>query len=388
MLMSTLSRKQESQNKPAPNHLREVFTVFFKLGCFAFGGPAAHIAMMESEIIQKRKWMTQEHFLDLMGATNLIPGPNSTEMTMHCGHERAGKPGLFVAGIAFIFPAVVITGILAYLYVEYGTLPEVEPFLFGIKPAVLAIIASAVLKLGKKAAKTTELIIIGLLVITASLIGVNEIVALLSAGVLGGLYFYSKSKLQQTSKIIVPLPLLLSGLVTQTPVFKVLLTFLKVGAILYGSGYVLFAYLDAELVTRGWLTRTELIDAIAVGQFTPGPVLSTSTFIGYQLSGLWGAMAATAGIFLPSFIFVMILNPILPRLQGSKIFRYFLDSVNVAAVAVMLVVLLIMGKETLVDWRAVVIAVISAVFVFSKYKLNVMWLIAGGAVLGYLLLSL
>lgn len=388
MLMSTLSRKQESQNNLASNHLKEVFTVFFKLGCFAFGGPAAHIAMMESEIIQKRKWMTQEHFLDLIGATNLIPGPNSTEMTMHCGHERAGKPGLLVAGIAFIFPAVVITGILAYLYVEYGTLPEVKPFLFGIKPAVLAIIASAVLKLGKKAAKTTELIIIGLLVITVSLLGVNEVVALLSAGVLGGLYFYSKSKIQGSTKVIVPIPLLLSGLLSQTPVLKVLFTFLKVGSILYGSGYVLFAYLDAELVTRGWLTRTELIDAIAVGQFTPGPVLSTSTFIGYQLSGLWGAIAATTGIFLPSFIFVMLLNPILPRLQESKIFRYFLNSVNVAAVAIMLAVLITMGKETLIDWKAILIALTSVFFVFSKYKLNVIWLITGGALLGYLLLLL
>lgn len=382
--MSTLSQKQ----KQSKSHLKEVATVFFKLGCFAFGGPAAHIAMMESEIIQKRKWMTQEHFLDLIGATNLIPGPNSTEMTMHCGHERAGKPGLFVAGIAFIFPAVIITGILAYLYVKYGELPEIAPFLFGIKPAVLAIIAAAVFKLGKKAARTTELIILGILVLIVALLGVHEVFALLSAGILGGIYFYTKSKVRTSPKVILPIPLLLSGILTKTPILKVFLTFLKVGAILYGSGYVLFAYLDAELVTRGWLTRTELIDAIAVGQFTPGPVLSTSTFIGYQLSGFWGAIAATSGIFLPSFIFVMILNPILPRLQGSKVFRYFLDSVNIAAVAVMLAVLIIMSKETLTDWKAILIAVLSAFFVFSKWKLNVMWLIAGGAVLGYLLVFL
>lgn len=382
--MSTLSQKQ----KQSKSHLKEVATVFFKLGCFAFGGPAAHIAMMESEIIQKRKWMTQEHFLDLIGATNLIPGPNSTEMTMHCGHERAGKPGLFVAGIAFIFPAVIITGILAYLYVQYGELPEVAPFLFGIKPAVLAIIAAAVFKLGKKAAKTTELVILGILVLIAALLGVHEVLALLTAGILGGLYFYTKSKAKTSSKAILPVPFLISGVLSNTSILKVFLTFLKVGAILYGSGYVLFAYLDAELVTRGWLTRTELIDAIAVGQFTPGPVLSTSTFIGYQLSGLWGAIAATAGIFLPSFIFVMILNPILPKLQGSKVFRYFLDAVNVAAVAVMLAVLIIMGKETLINWRAILIAALSVFFVFSKWKLNVMWLITGGAILGYLLLLL
>lgn len=382
MLMSALSRKQNTSNK----HLKEVASVFFKLGCFAFGGPAAHIAMMESEIIQKRKWMTQEHFLDLMGATNLIPGPNSTEMTMHCGHERAGKAGLFVAGISFIFPAVIITGILAYLYVEYGALPQVEPFLFGIKPAVLAIIASAVFKLGKKAAKTTELIVLGILVLITTLLGINEIIALLSAGALGAIYFYTKASITKSPKSILPLPLLASSLLIKTPAVKIFVTFLKVGAILYGSGYVLFAYLDAELVSRGWLTRTELIDAIAVGQFTPGPVLSTSTFIGYQLSGLWGAIAATAGIFLPSFIFVMILNPILPKLQGSKVFRYFLDSVNIAAVAVMLAVLLTMSIETLIDWRAWVIAIASAFFVFSKWKVNIMWIIAGGAFIGYILL--
>jgi len=384
MYMNTLSRKQNSSNK----HIKEVAIVFFKLGCFAFGGPAAHIAMMESEIIEKRKWITQEHFLDLIGATNLIPGPNSTEMTMHCGHERAGKTGLFVAGISFIFPAVIITGILAYLYIQYGALPEVAPFLFGIKPAVLAVIGSAVYKLGKKAAKTIELIILGILVLIVALLGINEVIALLSAGILGTIYFYIKAKVNTPVKSILPFPLIASSLLIKTPAIKVFLTFLKVGAILYGSGYVLFAYLDAELVTRGWLTRTELIDAIAVGQFTPGPVLSTSTFIGYQLSGFWGAIAATTGIFLPSFIFVLLLNPMLPKLQSSKIFRYFLDAVNVAAVAIMLAVLITMGKETLINWQAILIALISAFFVFSKWKLNVMWLILGGAILGYVLTTL
>ena len=189
--MDTLSRKQ-LPSQPT-NALKEVALVFFKLGCFAFGGPAAHIAMMEDEVVTKRKWMSREHFLDLIGATNLIPGPNSTEMTMHCGHERAGRRGLFVAGMAFIFPAVVITAVLAYLYVSYGNLPEVAPFLFGIKPAVLAIIASAILKLGKKAIKTTDLIVIGILVLIAALLGVHEVVALLGAGILGTLYFYLKS---------------------------------------------------------------------------------------------------------------------------------------------------------------------------------------------------
>ncbi len=381
--MSTLSRKQ---NQKPVHSLKEVASVFFKLGCFAFGGPAAHIAMMEEEVVTKRKWMSREHFLDLIGATNLIPGPNSTEMTMHCGHERAGKKGLFVAGLSFIIPAIIITGILAYFYVTYGDLPEVAPFLFGIKPAVLAIIASAILKLGKKAVKSIELVILGALVLMAALLGVNEVIALLSAGILGGLYFYLKSKTYTNTKTVIPFPLMLLGVLEKTPALKVFLTFLKVGSILYGSGYVLFAYLDAELVTKGWLTRAELIDAIAVGQFTPGPVLSTATFIGYQLSGFWGAIAATTGIFLPSFLFVLLLNPLLPRLQKSIVFRYFLDAVNVAAVAVMLAVLVIMGVETLIDWRAIIIAGISFFLVFSKLKVNVMWLIAGGSILGYLLL--
>ena len=368
--------------------LKEVALVFFKLGCFAFGGPAAHIAMMEEEVVTKRKWMTRDYFLDLIGATNLIPGPNSTEMTMHCGHERAGKAGLFVAGIAFIFPAIVITGTLAYLYVEYGQLPEVEPFIFGIKPAVLAIIASAVLKLGKKAVKTTELAVLGTLVLIVSLLGINEVLALLTAGVLGMLYFYIKEKRTSSLKSISPL-LLTSGFgftLTKISALNVFWVFLKVGAILYGSGYVLFAYLDAELVTRGWLTRVELIDAIAVGQFTPGPVLSTSTFIGYQLSGFSGALAATAGIFLPSFLFVLILNPFITRMRNSKILRYFLDAVNVAAVAVMLAVLIIMAKETLLDWKAIIIA-LGSVFLVFKSKISPIWIIIIGSVLGYLLIK-
>ncbi|WP_296314706.1 chromate efflux transporter [Winogradskyella sp. UBA3174] len=369
--------------------LKEVAQVFFKLGCFAFGGPAAHIAMMEDEIIEKRKWMTRDYFLDLIGATNLIPGPNSTEMTMHCGYERAGKAGLFVAGIAFIIPATLITALLAYLYVKYGELPEVEPFIYGIKPAVLAIIASAILKLGKKAIKSTELIIIGVLVLAVSILGVNEVVALLSAGVLGMLYFYLKSKTISNLNSISPFFLLLglNTTIAKISTLKLFLIFLKVGAILYGSGYVLFAYLDAELVTRGLLTRAELIDAIAIGQFTPGPVLSTSTFIGYQLSGFTGALVATTGIFLPSFLFVLILSPFIPRMRKSILLRYFLDSVNVAAVAVMLAVLVVMAKETLIEWQSILIAVL-AVFITFKTKISTIWTIIIGAVLGYVLLTL
>lgn len=367
------------------SNLSEVARVFFKLGLVAFGGPAAHIAMMEAEIVEKRKWMSRQHFLDLMGATNLIPGPNSTEMTMHCGHERAGVPGLFVAGFCFIFPAVILTGILGYLYVNYGQLPKVEPFLLGIKPAVLALIAAAVYKLGRKAIKSIELAALGILTIIVSLMGINEILALLTSGIVGTMYFYFKSIIN-TGKAISMLPLFFfKGVVVKLSTLKIFLSFLKVGAILYGSGYVLFAYLDAELVTSGILSRTELMDAVAIGQFTPGPVLSTATFIGYQLGGASGAIAATIGMFLPSFIFVWILNPLIPKMRKSSVLGYFLDCVNVAAVAVMIAVLLTMAQESLVDWQSFVIAGLSAIALFGTKKISVIWIVIGSAALGYLL---
>lgn len=376
----------EELEKSKSQHLKEVFQVFFKLGCIAFGGPAAHIAMMEEEVVNKRKWMDHQRFLDLMGATNLIPGPNSTEMTMHCGHERAGFAGLFVAGISFIFPAIVITGILAWLYVEYGSLPHVEPFVFGIKPAVLAIIAHAVFKLGNKALKGWELAILAVLVLVASF-WIGEVVALLAAGMLGATYFYLKHQSADNAKMLLPFLAIPASkaVIIQLSTIKIFWTFLKVGAVLYGSGYVLFAYLDAELVAKGWLSQQQLIDAVAVGQFTPGPVLSTATFIGYQLNGFWGALAATTGIFLPSFLLVLALNPLIPKLRKSKFLSYFLDCVNVAAVAVMAAVLVKMSYATLVDWRAVVIGILSFVVVFGFKKTNAMWMVLGGAVMGYLL---
>lgn len=373
------------------NKLIEIFQVFFKMGCFAFGGPAAHIAMMEDEIVNKRKWFDRQHFLDLIGATNLIPGPNSTEMTMHCGHERAGIAGLFVAGASFIFPAVVITGLFAWFYVEYGQIPAVEAFFYGIKPAVLVIILSAVIKLGKKAVKGWELGVLGALVLVASLVGVNEVMALLIGGVVGAFYFYIKHKTTD-NKLTSVIPLLLLQIPANSTVLvgsmKVFWTFLKVGAILYGSGYVLFAYLDAELVANPAFdyTRQQLIDAIAVGQFTPGPVLSTATFIGYQLAGFWGAVGATLGIFLPSFLFVFVLNPLIPKMRQSKLLGFFLDSVNVAAVAIMIAVLFEMGRETLTDWRAFIIVGIALTMHFYWKKSNAMWIVLMGSVLGYFLL--
>ncbi len=369
---------------PNNKELIEIAKLFFKLGSIAFGGPAAHIAMMEDEVVKKRKWMTQEHFLDLVGATNLIPGPNSTEMTMHCGHERAGWKGLFVAGFCFIFPAVVITSVFAWLYQQYGQLPKVEPFIYGIKPAVIAIIIMAGFRLGKKAVKNMELAILGIITLVACLFGLNEIIALFGCGLLGlGIYFFKKNTGNLTSFF----PLLLFQLVdpSKIGVLKIFLTFLKVGAILYGSGYVLFAFLDTELVANGWLTRQALIDAVAIGQITPGPVLSTATFIGWQMNGITGALAATIGIFLPSFLFVLILNPLIPKMRQSEILGAILDAVNVAAIALIIAVSVEMAKDTLTDWRTILIAVASLIVVFVFKKMNSAFIVFGGAVIGYLL---
>ncbi|MDB4027828.1 chromate efflux transporter [Flavobacteriaceae bacterium] len=367
--------------------LKQVAAVFFKLGLFAFGGPAAHIAMMEHEVVTKRAWMTREHYLDLIGATNLIPGPNSTEMTMHCGFQRAGKKGLFIAGISFIFPAVFITAILGYLYVLYGALPQVQPFIKGIQPAVMVIIASAVIKLGKKAVKNWELAVLGSLFLIASLLGINQIVLLLGGGIAGMCLFLMQSKIQHTTPLFAPpfMIFIVSEIGAKLSAMGIFLKFLKVGSILYGSGYVLFAYLDTELVTTALLSQTQLIEAIGIGQFTPGPVLSTATFIGYQLGGFWGAIAATAGIFMPSFLFVWLLNPLIPKMRKSKVLGYFLDSVNVAAVAIMLAVLITMSQQTLLDWQAALIAVVSVVLIFKFKKVSVMWVLIIGAILGYAL---
>jgi len=370
--------------------LIEIAQVFLKLGLFAFGGPAAHIAMMEEEIVRKRKWMDHSHFLDLMGATNLIPGPNSTEMTMHCGYVRGGVAGLVVAGFCFIFPAVVLTLLLAYFYVQYGQIPEVEPFINGIKPAVLAVILGAVFKLGKKALKNWQLGGIGVIVIMASYVGVNEVTALLSAGLFGGLFFYgmhqSKSNTHRSILPFLPLsisvPLVSKILVSSSNIFWI---FLKVGAVLYGSGYVLFAYLKGELVEPGHMQMNELIDAIAVGQFTPGPVLSTATFIGYQLGGFGGAIAATFGIFLPSFLFVWMLNPLVARLRKSTFLGFFLDSVNVAAVAIMVFVLYEMTLETIANWQNGVVAILGLLCVFGPKKIGSVWIVLGGSILGFFL---
>jgi chromate transporter len=363
-------------------NLSEVARLFTRLGFTAFGGPAAHIAMMEDEVVKKRKWMTAEHFLDLVGATNLIPGPNSTEMTMHCGHERAGVKGLLVAGLCFILPAVVITGALACAYQQYGKLPEVEIFIYGIKPAIIAVIVSTMISLGQKALKTFTLGVIGVAAGIITLLGVNEIIILFGAGFLGIMIHVIRQRSAANSHF--PIFLFSTASVSISD-WKLFLMFLKIGAILYGSGYVLFAFLDAELVAKGLLTKQELIDAIAVGQFTPGPVFSSATFIGWQIGGLTGAVAATVGIFLPSFLFVAFLNPLIPKLRKSKVMSAFLDTVNVASIAIILAVLVEMSRETLLDWRMILIAVTSFAVTFYFKKINTAFIVIGGAALGYLL---
>ena len=375
--------------------LGDLTRLFLKLGTFAFGGPAAHIAMLEDEVVARRAWMSREHFLDLIGATNLIPGPNSTEMAMHVGYERGGRVGLLVAGACFIIPAVLITGALAWLYVRFGTTPELTPFLYGLKPVVIAVIIGAVWRLGRTAVKNWQLAVVGVAVAAAVLLGLNEVIALLLGGVIGAAWLRAASRFQAAAALMLP-PAGLDGitpaaglLVTAATVagsislWKLGLFFLKVGAVLYGSGYVLVAFLEGDLVEGyGWLTQSQLLDAIAIGQFTPGPVLSTATFIGYVVAGLPGAIVATIGIFLPSFVFVLILNPLIPRLRESAVAGAFLDAVNASAVGLMAAVIGILGLATLKDGFVWFVFVAATILVL-RFRVNAVWLVVAGGLLGW-----
>lgn len=284
--------------------LAEVATLFLKLGFTAFGGPAAHIAIMHDEVVSRREWLTDEQFLDLLGATNLIPGPNSTEMAIHIGYVRAGWPGLIAAGLGFILPAALIVLALAWLYVQFGTTPTAGWLLYGIKPVVIAIIAQALWALGGKALKNSALALIGAAVTGLYFLGVHEIVLLFA----GGLIFMFLSNRERIRKInpVILLPVGVAALSQSAIPFSLsilFLNFLKIGSVLYGSGYVLLAFLRADFVLRlGWLTDQQLLDAVAIGQVTPGPLFTAATFIGYLLGGMPGALLATLGIFLPSFI--------------------------------------------------------------------------------------
>ena len=369
---------------PANHPLRELARLFLKLGATAFGGPAVHIAMMEDEVVRRRAWLTREEFLDLLGATNLIPGPNSTEMAIHVGHRRAGWPGLLVAGLFFILPAMAITWVLAWAYVRYGRLPEAGGILYGIKPVMIAVVLQALWSLGRSAVKSPGLAFAGAAGVALTAAGANELAVLFGSGAAVAL---ARGVGRRRAMALLPLPALpILGLAAAaSPPFQLstlFLVFAKVGAVLFGSGYVLLAFLRAELVVRlGWLGESQLLDAIAVGQFTPGPVFSTATFLGYVLGGHAGAAAATAGIFLPAFVFVAASGPLVPRLRRSPAAAAFLDGVNVASLALMAVVTWQLGRGAVRDLPTALLAIAAALALF-RWRVNSAWLVLGGAVLG------
>jgi chromate transporter len=376
---------------PLGERLRGLATLFLKLGAIGFGGPGAHIALMEDEVVRKRQWVTRQQFLDMLGLTNLIPGPNSTELAINVGFARARWLGLAVAGASFILPAALITAAVAWAYVRFGILPLAESLLAGVKPAVIAVIAVAVWRLGKIAVKDAWLAALGLLAFGAFLLKLSPMLILAGGGLIGMVVERVRELPRRTSshstklspglillKKSFLLPSLLPGVMvaaTDIPLKRVPLArlgwfFLKVGAVLYGGGYVLFA-----------LTQQQVLDAIAIGQFTPGPVLSTATFIGYLLGGAWGAAVATVAIFLPSFFYVALLGPVLPKLRRSVWMAAFLDSVNVCAAALMAGVTVRLSADALRGWPMWVIAG-SVLVVLSKWKINPAWVVLGGGLAG------
>lgn len=377
--------------------LQELSVLFLRLGFTAFGGPAAHIAMMQQEIVERRRWLSRSDFLDLLGAANLIPGPSSTELAIFIGYRLAGPTGLALAGGLFILPAFLLVLGLAWIYVQFGSLPQVSRALYGIKPVVIAIIAQALWNLGKTAVKSRYLGLLAALALIPAFLGAPPLALLLGAGLLvgGGRWFRERA-----TASIRPLALLTSvltlfliaSLVLRGPLAPgshyglapLFWVFLKIGSVIYGSGYVLLAFLRADLVLqRQWLTPTQLADAISIGQVTPGPVFTTATFIGFVLGGPAGALVATVGIFLPAFVFVAIGAPLANGLRKSQVTGAFLDGVNVAAVALMAAVTWDFGRTALVDMPAVLVAVASLA-VLLRFRVNSMWLIGAGAVTGLL----
>jgi chromate transporter len=368
--------------------LGELARLFGRLGFTAFGGPAAHIAMMEDEVVRRRGWMTRERLLDLIGAANLIPGPTSTELAIHIGHDRAGWPGLIVAGACFILPAVAIVLAIAWAYVRFGALPAVGGVLYGVKPVIIAVVVQALWGLGRSAVKSVWLGAVGLAALVASLAGADELAVLVAGGLVVAL---GRAAVRRTTPPAASwAPLSLAGAATGTatgaatavglgPLFWV---FLKIGAVLFGSGYVLLAFLRSDLVERlHWLTESQLLDAVAVGQVTPGPVFTTATFVGYVIGGGGGAAVATLGIFLPAFVFVAISGPLVSRIRKSPSAGAVLDGVNVASLALMAAVALALGRAAIVDVPTAAIAGAGAVALI-RYRLNSAWLVLGGAVVG------
>lgn len=367
--------------------LAEVAKLFLRLGATAFGGPAAHISMMHDEVVKRRQWLSDQQFLDLIGATNLIPGPNSTEMAIHLGYLRAGWRGLIVAGASFIGPAMLIVLLCSWLYVEYGQLPQAEWILYGVKPVVIAVIIQALWNLGKKAFKGILTGTVAAGVVTAYFFGLNEIALLIGAGLLVML-FVNRSRLFDNAKAGWLLPIPFIGSINESAplatfsLATLFLKFLKIGSVLYGSGYVLLAFLRTDFVERlGWLTDQQLIDAIAIGQVTPGPVFTTATFVGYILGGTPAALIATLGIFLPSFIFVAISNPLIPRMRRSPWVGSLLDGVNAGSLGLIAAVTWQLGRASLIDPTTIILAALALVALLW-FRVNSVWLILGGALVG------
>ncbi len=375
-------RRREPIEAGRDRSLSELAWLFLRLGTTAFGGPAAHIAMMEDEVVRRRRWLSREEFLDYLGATNLIPGPNSTELAIHIGHARAGWPGLLVAGVCFILPATLIVAALAWAYARFGALPAAGGVLYGVKPVVIAVVAQALWGLGRAALKSRMLIALGLVSLSAAALGVHELLILFAAGT--GVALLRRGVAGAAPAF---LALASPGLLAAAPPFglwPLFGIFVKIGAVLFGSGYVLLAFLRADLVERlGWLTERQLLDAVAVGQITPGPVFTTATFIGYLLGGGGGAAVATVGIFLPAFVFVALSGPLIPRLRRSPTAGAVLDGVNVASMALMAVVTWQLGRAALVDPLAFALAAVSAVLIV-RYRVNSAWLVLGGALVGWM----
>jgi len=372
---------------PRSQALREIALVFLKLGATAFGGPAAHIAMMEREVVRKRAWVTHAEFLDLVGATNLIPGPNSTELVIHLGHRRAGWPGLIVAGICFILPATLIVGVIAWAYVRFGVRPEATRLLYGVKPVIVAVIAQALWMLARSAVKSTALAALAAAALILTALGANELAVLFGAGAIMAAPRLLRTRPSPGALVFAPLFAAVPAAAAAVPFSTGALFwfFMKVGSVLFGSGYVLLAFLRADLVERwGWLSETQLLDAIAAGQITPGPVFTTATFIGYLLGGPSAALAATVGIFLPAFVFVALSGPFIPRLRASPVAGAFLDGLNVASLALMACVSWQLARVALIDWPTLALAA-GATFILLNTRLNSAWLVLAGAAIGLLI---
>jgi chromate transporter len=382
------------------NSLTELALFFLRLGTTAFGGPAAHIAIMEDELVRRRKWLSREKFLDLLGASNLIPGPSSSELAIHIGYLRAGWMGLLVGGICFILPAAILVGCIAWAYVRFGHLPAVAGLLYGVKPVVVAIILQALWGLGLTAVKNRLLAIAGVICVVLSFFGVNALLILAGAGATIALVhaFYSARKKHRTltqgafallrrtvglkATRLLPVAGTAAAATVVPGIWPLFLVFLKIGSVVFGSGYVLLAFLRADLVVhRAWVTDAQLVDAVAIGQVTPGPVFTTATFIGYLLRGPAGAVVATVGIFLPAFLLVAISGPLIPYIRRSATAAAFLDGVNVASLALMATVSYQLGRAAIVDWLTIGLTVASTILLL-RFRINSAWLVLGGALTG------